>query len=90
MTIYYTQKAQIDTLQQDKTSTKVLAKQANNANVFSFDLTMELPENIKINEYNIKLKKDKRPFYKPIYNLGPIELEILKTYIKTHLKSRFI
>ena len=33
---------------------------------------------------------DKQPSYELIYNLGPVELEILKTYIKTHLKTRSI
>ena len=28
--------------------------------------------------------------YGPIYNLGPVELETLKTYIKTNLANGFI
>ncbi len=51
---------------------------------------MELPENTGMNKYAIKLIKRKQPSYKPIYALSPVELEILKTYIKTHLKTRFI
>ena len=51
---------------------------------------MEFSENIVLNEYAIKLLKWKQPLYGLIYALTPIELEILKTYMKTHLKTRFI
>lgn len=43
-----------------------------------------------INKYAIKLIDDKQPLYKPIYTLNLVELETLKTNIKTHLKTRFI
>ncbi len=43
-----------------------------------------------MNEYTIILVKDKQSSYRPIYSLGPVELEILKTYIKTDLKTGFI
>ena len=51
---------------------------------------MELPENTGINEPAIKLEEGKQPPYRPIYSLKPVELETLKTYIKTHLKTGFI
>lgn len=51
---------------------------------------MELLENTGINEHTIELVKGKQPSYEPIYSLGLVELEILKTYIKTHLKNKFI
>ena len=51
---------------------------------------MVLPKYIKLNEYAIKLKDDKQSSYEWIYNLGSVELETLKTYIKTHLKTKFI
>lgn len=51
---------------------------------------MKLPENTSINKYTIKLKNSQQPPYKLIYNLGPLELEIFKTYIKTYLKTDFI
>ncbi len=51
---------------------------------------MELPENIGINEHGIELIVDKQLPYGPIYSLAPVGLEILKTYIKTHLKTWFI
>ena len=51
---------------------------------------MELPEYIGINDHFINLLDNKQPPYGPIYNLGPVELETLKTYIKANLASGFI
>lgn len=51
---------------------------------------MELPENISINKYTIKLIEEKQSLYRPIYAFIPVELEILKTYIKTYLKIGLI
>ncbi len=51
---------------------------------------MELPENMRINEHAIELIDRKQPFYRPIYALSPVELEMLKTYIEIHLKTGFI
>ncbi len=51
---------------------------------------MERPENTGINEHVIKLIEDKQLPYRPINALSPVELETLKTYIETHLKTGFI
>ena len=51
---------------------------------------MELSENIEINKYIIEMKKSKQPPFRPIYSLGPVELETLKIYIKTNLANNFI
>ena len=51
---------------------------------------MELPKNIGINKLTIELIEGKQPLYGPIYSLGPVELETLKAYIKTYLKTGFI
>ena len=75
---------------QDEAPTKVPPEYADYADVFSFDLAMKLPKNIGINEHAIELQDDKQPPYGPIYSPGPVELETLKTYIKTHLKTGFI
>ena len=90
MAIYYSRAAQILALIQDKPPTKVPPKYANYADVFSFDLAMELPQNTGINKHAIKLQDGKQPPYGPIYSLKPVELETLKTYIKTHSKTGFI
>ena len=90
MTIHFSREAQILALIQDKTSTKVPPKYVHYADVFSFDLAIELPKNININEHAITLQNGKQPLYGLIYSLGLIELETLRTYIKTHLKTGFI
>lgn len=51
---------------------------------------MELPENTGINKYIIELKNGKQLPSEPIYNISLLELQTLKTYIKTHLKTKFI
>ena len=50
----------------------------------------ELPENTGINKITIKLEEGKQPFFGSIYSLSPVELETLKTYIKTNLANGFI
>ena len=51
---------------------------------------MELLENTGINEHAIELKEGKQPLFDSIYSLGSVELETLKTYIKTNLANGFI
>ena len=51
---------------------------------------MILPERTELNEHAIELEEGKQPPYGPIYSLGPVELETLKTYIETHFKTGFI
>lgn len=51
---------------------------------------MVLPKYTKINIYAINLKKSKQPLYGPIYSLELVELNTLKTYIKTNLAKDFI
>ena len=60
------------------------------ADVFLKKKALVLSECTDINKHIIKLEDDKQPFYGSIYSLGPVELETLKTYIKTHLKTGFI
>ena len=43
-----------------------------------------------MNEYAIKLEEGKQPHFGPIYSLGPVELETLKTYIEINLANGFI
>ena len=90
MAIHPSREAQISTLIQDKAPTKIPSEYADYADVFSFDLAMEFPENTSINEHAIELQDGKQLPYGPIYSLGPVELETLKTYIETHLKTGFI
>lgn len=77
-------------LQQDKAPTEISPKYAYYADVFPTNLAMELPENTGMNEHAIELIEGKQPPYRPIYSLSPVELETLKAYIETHLKTWFI
>ena len=43
-----------------------------------------------MNKHAIKLEESKQPPFGPIYNLSSVELETLKTYIKTNLANGFI
>ncbi len=88
--IHLSRVAQIAALQWDKASIKILAEYSYYAYVFSLELAMELPENTGLNEQAIKLIDGKQSPYGPIYTLSLVELETLKAYIKTHLKTGFI
>ena len=77
-------------LQQDKALTEISPEYADYADVFSPNLAMELSKNTGINEHAIELVEGKQPTYGIIYSLGPVELETLKIYIETHLKTGFI
>ena len=60
-------------------------------NVFLEEKALVLPERTKLNEHVIDLEDGKQPPYRPIYSLGPVELEMtLKTYIETYFKTGFI
>ena len=90
MTMHLSHTALIAGLKQDKASTKVLPKYLDHIDIFCFDLAIELLENTRINGHPIKLQQGKQPPYGLIYSLEPVELETLKTYIETHLKTGFI
>ena len=83
-------KAQVGALLFDKACNKVPAEYSDYSNVFSAENVAELPENTGMNEHTIKLEEDKQPPFRSIYSLGPVELEMLKTYIKTNLANGFI
>ncbi len=74
----------------DEAPTKVPSKYADFADVFSPKLAAKLLEYTGINNHTIELVDDWQPPYGSIYNLGPMELETLKTYIENNLASNFI
>ena len=82
--------AQIAALKQDKAPTKVPAKYSDFSDGFSEKEALMLPERTNLNKHAIELEGDKQPPYGPIYSLSPVELETLKAYIETHLKTGFI
>lgn len=89
-TIQLSWAAQIAALQWDKARIDISAEYANYANVFSFDLVIELTENTGINKQAIEPVVGKQSHYKSIHAPSPMKLEALKTYIKTHFKTGFI
>lgn len=68
----------------------IFAKYFDYIDVFSLTYTVELLKHTSINNYIIKLKESKSPFYSLIYSLGLIKLKLLKTYIKIILANGFI
>ena len=83
-------RAQIAALVANEAPTSIPTEYSDFADVFSPELASELPEHTGINDHAIELVDDWQPPYGPIYSLGPVELEILKTYIETNLKNGFI
>ena len=74
----------------NKAPTKISNKYTDFVDIFLLKLNGELLEHMKINNHAIKLIDDQQLFYSPIYSLGPMELEILKTYIENNLANGFI
>ena len=62
----------------------------NFADIFSPELALKLLEHTRIHDHTIKLVDYWQSPYGPIYSLGLVELETLKTYIKTNLANNFI
>ncbi len=83
-------RAEIAHLKANKTLTEVPSEYVDFADVFSMKLAAEFPEHTGINNHVIELVDDRQPPYGPIYNLGPVELETLKVYIKNNLVNGFI
>ena len=83
-------KAQAGALPFNEAPTEVSVEYFDYSNVFSAENAAELPENTKMNKHAIELEEGKQPSFGPIYSLGPVELETLKTYIETNLANGFI
>ena len=90
MPVYLEKQVQVGAFIFDEASTEVLVENSDYSDVFSAENAAELPENTRINEHAIKLEEGKQPPFGPIYSLDPVELEALKTYIKTNLANGFI
>ena len=90
MPIHSKKQVQVRALLFDKASTEVSAEYSDYNNVFSAENAAELPENTGMNKHAIKLEEGKQPLFGPIYSLGLVELETLKTYIRTNLANGFI
>ena len=69
---------------------QILSKYSDFSDVFLEEKALILLEITALNQHAIKLQENQQPPYRPIYSLGPVELETLKTYIKTNLANSFI
>ena len=81
---------QVAALKQNKAPIEVPTEYSDFADVFSEEKALVLPEQTGLNEHAIELEGGKQSPYGPIYSLSLVELETLKTYIETHLKTGFI
>lgn len=86
--IHPSRETQIALLDVKKVS--IISVYANNTNVFSPYSAAELSKYTSINNHPIDQIDNEQPPYGLIYNLEPVELETLKTYIKTNLANGFI
>ena len=90
MPVHSERQAQVGALLFNEAPTEVPAEYSDYSDVFSAEHAAELPENTGMNEHAIELEEGKQPPFGPIYSLGLVELETLKTYIKTNLANGFI
>ena len=88
MSIHLARKAQLAWLLTEKIT--VPTEYSDFANVFLEKSANVLPEQTGAKKHAIELEKSKQPPYGPIYSLGPVKLETLKTYIKNNLANNFI
>ena len=88
MAIHPAKKAQIALLIVEEM--KIPTNYLDFSDVFSKKKASILLEITELNQHAIELQKSQQPLYRPIYNLGPVELETLKTYIKTNVTNGFI
>ena len=86
--IHPARKAQIALLVAKKV--KISTKYSDFSDIFSKEKVLILPEPTKLNQHAMKLQESEQLPYRLIYSLGLIELETLKTYIKTNLVNDFI
>lgn len=90
MIIYPIRKAWLAALEQDKALTDISKEYINFVDVFLSNLAKKLYDYTGIINNATKHFDDKVSSYSPIYSFNLVELETLKIYIKTNLKTVFI
>ena len=88
MAIHPAREAQIASLVAEEV--QIPSEYSDFSDVFSEEKASILPEATELNQHAIELQEGQQPLYGPIYSLGPVELETLKTYIETNLANGFI
>ena len=86
--VYPSWQAQISLL--DVNEVTISFEYADYTDLFLLDSAAKLPEYTGMNNHFIDLIDDKQLFYSPIYSLGLVEIETLKTYIEINLANGFI
>lgn len=84
------EQVQVAILKQNKASIEVPAKYLDFLDIILVEKVLVLLKQIEFNEYVIKLEKGKQLPYGLIYSLELVELETLKMYIETYLKTSII
>lgn len=69
---------------------RILAKYIDIMNMFLKKIVIEVPKLLGIKKNAIKIKIDKKLFYRLIYSLKLVQLKTLKAYIKINLRNSFI
>ena len=90
MKVYPNREVQIVTLIAIEAPITISAEHSDFVDLFLKKSAAVLLEHTKINIHAINLEVGKQLPYKPIYSVGPVELEILKTYIKINLANGII
>lgn len=83
------QAVQIAILKWDKVHTKIQKRYFNYINIFYFNLAIKLLGNTGIHKHAIRCLDNKLFAWGPNNTHSIVELEIFKTYIKTHLETWF-
>ena len=90
MLVHSKKQAQVGALLFNKALNLVPAEYSDYSNISLAENAVEHSENIGMNKHAIELEKGKQPPFSPIYSLGQVEWETLKTYIETNLANGFI
>ena len=88
MLIHSTKEAKIALLVAEEV--KIPTKYSDFLDVFWKEKAWILLNATKLNQHTIELQDNQKPFYRLIYSLSLVELEILKIYIETNFTNKFI
>ena len=88
--VHIDREVKIATFIADETAVSIPAKYLDFEDLFSKKSAVVFANHIKINTHAIDLEESKQPPYRRIYSLRSVEMETLKTFIKTNLANGFI
>ena len=88
MPVHTEKQAQVGALLFDEAPIKIPVEYFDYSDLFLAENAAKHPEKTGMNEHTIELEESNQPLLGPIYSLGPVELETLKTYIETNLANK--